>query len=318
MLVTIQSIDINNGIATVTFSNGYTAQSGVFPPAPAPVVVAPSVVTPRPGNIIRGGYFDFIPDGKAKSYADQFGMSYVRMWHTIKWDETLGTSHPTFVRARALQAQGLKTLVVMTPPEKTGAPPADPFVAAKYFAAAGNAAKGAVDAWEIGNEQNLSNYNTSYAAKSTLWISNMLAPAYVELHAQGQFVVSGGWSETLDGIPWMISNGLLKNCDAVGYHPYGWTGADQINRVKAFRNLIGAKPLWLTEWNLHMGGKPNWADDLIVAAAGIAPYVQAVIHFRMVRTTQAAGFGAPFWNDAGTILPTAEFHDKLIAAMSSF
>lgn len=300
----------------VTFDDGSTQTIDV--PTASPVVVTPPPPVFSGGMILRGGYFDGIPDNQAKSYADQFSISMVRIWHTIKWEETLGVSHPTFLRARALQAQGLKVLCVMTPPEKTGAPPDSPDVATKYFQSAEASANGAIDAWEIWNEPNLANYNVTYATSSTRWIKNALAPAYQVLHAASQFVVSGGWSEDLSGIPWMIQNGLIANCDAVGYHPYGGSAAEHIKRVQTMRNLIGNKPLWLTEWNLHESGNAAWADDLIVAANGIKQYVNAVFHFRMVRTTQAAGYAAPFYDDGGTLVQTAGFHDKLIAAMKVF
>lgn len=314
MLATIQTIDIKNSIARINFSDGGYTELGVAYP---PVVPAPN---PVPATaVIRGGYFDSIPDDQAKTYADAFGMSYVRLWHTIKWGEALTPTHPTFVRCRKLQAQGLKTLVVMTPPESTGAPPDASGTAYTYFDNAAHAAVGCVDAWEVWNEPNLVNYNSSYPTAASLWIRNGLLPAYTALKKLNQFVVSGGWSEgPNNGFDYAVSSGLLKFCDAVGYHPYGQNANDQIARVQKVRSMIGNKPLWLTEWNLHMNGLPTWADELIAAAKGIAPLVQAVIHFRMVRTTQAAGFAAPYTLDGNTLLPTAGFNSKLITAMQVF
>ena len=141
------------------------------------------------------------------------------------------------------------------------------------------------------------------------------------MHAQDQYVVGASWSEAgFSQIQYSIDNGYLDACDAVAYHPYGTDALEQSARVMKVRGMIGStKPLWLTEWNLHLNNnKAAWADQLIDAARLIAPYVQAVIHFRMVRTTQAAGYAAPYWLDGSTLLPTAGFSDKLVTALQAF
>jgi hypothetical protein len=314
MKVSINTIDIADGTATIIYSDGSKSTLAAFAPAPPP---------PASG-IIKGGYFDGILNGDAKSYADKFGMGWVRIWHTIKWDERLGSSHPTFLRCRTLQAAGLKTLVVMTPPEQTaagpaGSPPASG-IAAAYFDAAAIAAGGCVDAWEIWNEPNLSQYNARFGYSD--WVKAALIPAYSVLHPRGQFVVSGGWSGTAGPqFQYMIDNGLLTGCDAVGYHPYGSSPADQITKIGDMRHRVGNKPIWLTEWNLHMD-KSNpaaWMQSLLDAAKIIAdgPLVQAIFHFRMVRNTSSAGVAAPYYLDGTTILPAATFSDGTLAAMKA-
>lgn len=303
----------------ITYDDG-TVQV-IDPPDPVP---APAPPPPPPASkIIKGGYFDNIPDNRAKEFADKFGMGWARIWHTIKWDERIGPSHPTIVRADALQKQGLGVLVLCTPPEQTGKPAPTPQIAADYFLAAGKAANNGaypnqnVFAWEIYNEPNLTNYNAEYPTSSTSWLRNALIPGYQALHSLGHFVVSGGWSEGTAGLPWMISNGLLANCDAVGYHPYATSVANHVANVKQMRGLIGDKPLWLTEWNLHMDkNAPDfWMASLQAAATQIAPLVQAVFHFRMVLKDQPAGVAAPL--DL-TCNPRPVWYDGTVKAMGAF
>ncbi len=299
----IQRIQITDTSLILAYDDGTGemrdfVQAPVVPPPPPPVV--------PPSILIKGGYFDGIPDDQAKSYADQFGMTYVRMWHSISdWTVMPAANHPTFVRARKLQSLGLKTLVVFTPPEKqvngtvvtnAGAPPATSGVAQDWFAKAAVAAGGCVNAWEIWNEPNLSQYNSDYAAHASSWVKFALIPAYAALHAAGQFVVSGGWSGGCSAFAYAITNGALSACDAIGYHPYGANVADQLAMVKQMRGMIGDKPMWITEWNLHMDKNipQAWADALLPLAQQVAPLVQALFYFRLVATTQQAGPAGPF------------------------
>jgi hypothetical protein len=219
-----------------------------------------------------------------------------------------------------LHARGYKTLVVFTPPEKTAPIPTDPAVTERWFTAAATAAGGAVDAWEILNEPNLANYNSTYLSCSTCWIKNVLAPAYTALHAAGQFVVSGGWSgnpgDTNGAVAWMIKNGLLRYSDAVGHHPYGFTAEQQIGYVRQMRSLIGSKPLWLTEWNLHgVATDPGtWLSELNKAAALVKSEVQAVFYFKLTENESQAGVSAPFNVDGSKRVP---WYDGTTAAIQT-
>lgn len=287
-----------------------------------PKGVTPSPA-PSPSSLLLGGYFDGIPSGQEKAYADQFGMTVVRSWYEIK-DWTKFPQASDFARHRVIQSQGLKNLVVFTPTQQNGSipagsPPADPNVSATWFKNAAQAANGAVDYWEIWNEPNLTAYNSSYTKTASLWITNTLIPAYAVLHSLGLFVISGGWSGAFEkgfGGDYAINKGLLTNCDAVGFHPYGATAALQLKYISDIRALVGKKPIYLTEWNLHENASnpTGWMDDLKVAAQGIKDQVQAVIHFKMVYNTSQAGVAAPF--DA-SLNKRSVWYDGTVSAMEA-
>lgn len=286
--------------------------------------VAQPVPPPAPiSSIIKGGYFDGIPDNQAESYADQFGMGWVRIWHGYSdYSQPPAANHPTFVRARALQAQGLKVLCVVTPIEKgtstTSMPlvPTNSLTAYDFFSHFADAAGGCIDAFEVLNEPNLQNYNAGYNALANT-VKFIQAPAYRALHGAGQFVVAGAPQEGATNLPYMIQNGFLDCGDAVAFHPYGANHAEQFNRVQNVHNLIGSKPLWVTEWNLHANSAnpADWVQQLQMAASEIKTYVAAVFHFRTVQTSQAAGVAAPF--DV-SLNRRSVWYDGTVAAMGAF
>lgn len=284
-------------VKTIIFESGLRQDINLDP-----IVVEPPPV-PIPTNIILGGYFDGITDSLAKGYANQFGMGWVRTWHAVR-DWTLPPTPAMFERQRRLQAQGLKVLTVFTPIEKSAtgaaypAAPDDTVTVAQYFRAAADAASGAVNAWEILNEPNLSQYNPNYN-QLAMTVNNVLRPAYIGLKDRGQLVVGAPWSGDCSGdnFKYFVAKGFLDTCDIVGYHPYGKTASEQIARVSTMRSRIGnSKPLWLTEWNLHGSASApvSWMAELGIAAAGIRLLVDGVFHFRMTYNTSLAGKAAPF------------------------
>lgn len=297
--------------------------SEVITPAPVPPPPSPAPA-PVQTSIYRGGFFDGIPDQSVIQYATQFGMSWNRLWFGVSdWTKPPASNDPTLIRCRLMKAQGIKVLLVVTPTQgATLSPvplPTDTTMVFDYFSAFADAANGAVDAFEVLNEPNLAVYNSGYTALANT-VKFIQAPAYRALHGAGQFVVVGAPQEGATNLPYMISNGILSCGDAIAYHPYGASVAEQVARVQNVYNLIQNKPLWITEWNFH-GDSNNpaaWAAMLNPGALSIRSMLAAVFYFRMMRTTQAAGPAAPFYNDSGSIIQSAAFHDAALAAMQSF
>jgi hypothetical protein len=309
-------------ITTITFSFDDGSIQTYTPPLSGNINPVTPPPPPPPSGIIKGGYFDGIPDAQAKTIAAPFGMTWVRVWFAIR-DWNTPPVAADFARARMFKAQGFKVLAVFTPLEKTatspaGSPPDNYDQGYNWFSNAAKAADGAVDAWEVWNEPNLSQYNAN--AGFSGWVQTALIPAYAALKSWGQFVVSGGWSGTA-GSPFQyaIDKGLLGACDAVGYHPYGTSVADQVAKVQDMRNRIGSKPLWLTEWNLHMNAKDalTWGTGLAEAARSIKPYVQAVFHFRLYYNTSQAGVAAPYGTTLGQLAKRVPWYDNTVAAMGA-
>lgn len=271
------------------------------------VEVIPAWTPPPPppptSNLILGGYFDGIPDVQARVYADEFNMGWVRVWFGVHdWTQPPTATHSVFQRCRQLRAQGLKVLLVVTPIEarlnggvSVPSAPSETSTVNVWFDRAAQAAGGCVDAWEVMNEPNLSNYNADYNKLGNT-VKFVLQPAYLALKGRDQFVVGASWSGETDSDAWryFISKGYLGTCDAAAIHPYGTSADQQIARVAYARDYIADhKPLWVTEWNLHDQKEATYGQELMKAAAGIKPLVNAVFHFKFTVNTSPAGKFAP-------------------------
>lgn len=310
-------------VARIIFDDG-TEQvvENIIEPVLTPVSIGAGIP-------IIGGFLDGIPDADARSYANTFHLGWVRTWHAIRdWNSPPAAAD--FNRERYLKSLGLKILSVFTPIEAAASPtgiaypsaPTDPTTVQKFFTDAASAAAGAVDAWEVFNEPNLSNYNPNYnALKNT--IGYVLRPAYLGLKSKGQYVIGASWSGdcNTDGFKYFLSGGYLDTCDAVGYHPYGTSPAQQIERVSNMAKLINGRGIWLTEWNLHMDEKTPevWGTSLAAAAYQLRaiPTLDAVFHFRMVRNNSRAGVAAPFLLDNGKIVPRMPWYDYTEHALAT-
>lgn len=297
------------------YDDGTVSVMPTISPVPAPV---PS---PAPiSSMVKGTFVDTSdPVSRDGPLVQQIGCGWVRLWCTISnWNNPPTVASDLFSIERQWKVAGYKTLTVFTPPEVTGSPAPTPATASAWFQAAIATANGAIDAWEIGNEMNLANYNVDYAAHASSWITNMLQPAYQVLHTAGQKIVSGGWSEgPNNGFAYALQKGLLNFCDIVGYHGYGPDAATHISRVMQVRQMVGSKPIWETEFNIHgnVNDPAGWMSELNKAAAGIGGLVQGIFHFKLIQNASAAGVAAPF--DANG-QPRNIWYDGTVAAMNNF
>lgn len=106
----------------------------------------------------------------------------------------------------------------------------------------------AVDRWEIGNEEDSSNY---WKGSLKQYVGDFLAPASAVLHGVGEKVVSGGVSWNPADVQKLVDQGMLRYVDYVGYHPYRSTYADLVTKVAEVKAIADGKPLVATEWNVR-------------------------------------------------------------------
>lgn len=228
------------------------------------------------------------------------GVKWVRIdlgWASLQ--ETRGSYSQWYVdlvdrTVDAARARGIHVLgtLWMTPAWANGGAgtSAPPTSSADYASALGWAAKhwqGRIDAWEVWNEPNL----TDFWSGSTAQYVQLLRAAYpaVKANDPGALVVLGGPSE--NDTNWLAAAyaaGMHGSFDVMSTHPYMgmadaapeqpddgsiWT----ISHVGAVHNLMvqngdGSKPIWFTEfgWSSHdnWAGVENWNRGVTAAEQG--------------------------------------------------
>jgi len=120
-----------------------------------------------------------------------------------------------------------------------------------------------VDRWEIGNEEDSSNY---WKGNFKQYVGQFLAPAASVLHSVGEKVVSGGVSWNPADVQKLVDQGMLRYVDYVGYHPYRTNYNDLVQKVAQVKEIAQGKPLVATEWNVRGhekdASKNAWANDV--------------------------------------------------------
>jgi hypothetical protein len=162
--------------------------------------------------------------------------------------------------------------------------------AKRFFTNAEKSSNGILDFWEMINEPNLPKYWNGSLKEC---VENVMKPAYEVLHSKGEIVVGASISEDTKKIEEILKYGYLNYCDYANYHPYKNTPKDHIAAVKKAKQIVGNKPLLLTEWNMHAkwGGLSyqEWADSLSFVYANIREYINGAWYYRSVVGGQFAG-----------------------------
>lgn len=192
------------------------------------------------------------------------------------------------------RARGLRVLVTawLTPPWANGGagerhPPTDPADYARFLTWAAERYEGRVDAWEIWNEPNLTEFWKGDVAR----YASLLEAAYPAVKAgdPGALVVLGGpaYNDT-DFLAALYDLGIQGSFDVMATHPYqGFANAPPetpddgtrgtLAHVGAVRDLMvahgdGGLPIWFTEfgWSAHptAPGAPNWQWGVTEAEQG--------------------------------------------------
>lgn len=136
---------------------------------------------------------------------------------------------------------------------------------------------GLVDAWEVGNEMNLSKY---FAGTAQQYV-NTLAVAYASLRGR-EPVIAAGPSGLADAKYWraLLDSGMEDHCDRVNLHPYRQHPDQVVQLVDEFRRLIH-KPLWITEIGLSSDrGEATKAAFLAQLLPQLASRAERVFWYR--------------------------------------
>lgn len=138
-----------------------------------------------------------------------------------------------------------------------------------------------VDAWEIGNEPNLTKY---YAGSPESYIQT-LATTYQQLQGDAP-VVAAGPSGAASSSYWqaLLDNGLERYCDRVNLHPYRNQPQQVVRLVDDFLGRV-QKPLWITELGLSadVGGEQVKADFVAQVLPLLATRVEKLFWYRGVQ-----------------------------------
>jgi hypothetical protein len=166
----------------------------------------------------------------------------------------------------------------------------------------------------MNNEPNLK-YNPAtgggyWGSDLKTFITNFQKPAYEVLHSHGEYVVSAAIAGSTGGVKTLVDNGLLSVTDAVAFHPYGDANtaikstAEHISKIQTVSDMIGNKPLFITEWNIHNkggGSMADWAGAFDDMYAGIKGCVTGVWYYPpMVVEGTMAGPSGIFKRDSTT------------------
>ncbi len=141
-----------------------------------------------------------------------------------------------------------------------------------------------VDAWEVGNEPNLTKYFTG----SPEAYVRMLADAY-EILSGRALVIAAGPSGAAKPEYWqaLLDADLEHYCDRVNIHPYQKNPGRVLNQVDDFKSRV-TKPLWITELGLPTKGnseldKANFTSILLPE---LQSRVETLLWYRSIQGNQ--------------------------------
>jgi hypothetical protein len=214
-------------------------------------------------------------------------ISAVRPWLTPNWSRP--PTIASFTKYKAFHDAGIKICPVW---HTNTVPTYDQ--AKNFFSKAAEAANGCIDYWEIINEPNLSIYwPANYLPQ---YVKQCLKGAYDALNPLGQKVVgaplcSMGIVHDTISIKILKDNGYLDYCHIPGFHAYGETEKDHIDRARNAASLFG-KRIFQTEWNLHGGGSSetpqSWSSHFQKMLDGTRDILYGYLYYRIKPNTQNA------------------------------
>jgi len=248
----------------------FTVTKGSTPQPPLPINV------PLFG-IVTGTKHDF--NGLNKAFKD-VGVKSLRVWIGVDWNQA-----PSFDYLKPFKNAGYSICACFT---TTDVPTPDQVT--KYFTDAVKNSNGIIDFWEMINEPNLSKY---WNGSLKDCVEKVMKPAFAVLDSKGQKVVGAAISEDTKKLEEILSYGYLNYCHYVAFHPYKNTPKEHIANVKKAKALVGNKPLFITEWNMHanLGGlsEQEWADSLDFVYQSIRDYIFGAWYYRSVVGGEFAG-----------------------------
>jgi len=151
-------------------------------------------------------------------------------------------------------------------------------------------ATGAIDYWEIGNEPNQKSF---WKGSPSQYVNNLLKPAYEVLHPAGEKVLGAGPTWDANFAKTLVSLGYNNYCDYAGFHPYGPSPQEVLNRATAAKAAYQGKPMIFTEWNVRgsEGNFSQWASEVDQARKLIAHSAEIACYFPFTVGSTMAGKG---------------------------
>lgn len=141
-----------------------------------------------------------------------------------------------------------------------------------------------VDAWEVGNEPNLSKY---FLGSPQDYVQ-LLAHAY-EILSGDTLVVAAGPSGASKPDYWqaLLDANLEAYCDRLNLHPYQKNPGRVLNLVDDFKSRIN-KPLWITELGLstEVNGEDGKADFTAILLSELQSRVETLLWYRSIQGEQ--------------------------------
>ncbi|AGY56703.1 glycosyl hydrolase [Gloeobacter kilaueensis] len=249
-----------------------------------PVEAAPVVLGLNVGTELSLGRFNL----RLLDLYQAAGVSWLRVWYNWAVIEPVQgrfQAEPIAQALRLAKDRGFKILFVIwgTPAHAgsgdLGAVPRPAALAAYCRYLQANFAS-LVDAWEVGNEPNLSKY---FAGSAAQYVETLQA-AYTVLKGNLP-VVAAGPSGMAGPAYWdaLFAAGLEAGCDRVNLHPYRQKPEQVLALVDDFKSRAH-KPLWITELGLSAdGGEQAKADFLTRVLPALASRAELTFWYRGIQ-----------------------------------
>jgi hypothetical protein len=210
----------------------------------------------------------------------------VRLWWGMNsWGNRAGNW--SVAEAAALHAAGFKVIMNLG----TADVPTYAQAAAFYnYVKNKPGALRSVDYWEIDNEPNQRGFWKGTPAE---YVNNVLKPAWDVLHPAGAKILGAGPTWDANFAKLLVSLGYNKYCDYAGFHPYGPSPQEVLNRALAAKAAYQGKPMIFTEWNVR-GAENNpalWGQEIDQARKLIAHVAEIACYFPFTVGTSMAGKG---------------------------
>jgi hypothetical protein len=210
----------------------------------------------------------------------------IRMWWGMNtWNNRGGNW--AVKEAQALHGAGFKVIMTFSVADVPSYQQAkDFFTYAKNKAGA----SGAIDYWEIGNEPNQKSF---WKGSPSQYVNNLLKPAYEVLHPTGEKVLGAGPTWDANFAKTLVSLGYNNYCDYAGFHPYGPSPQEVLNRATAAKAAYQGKPMIFTEWNVRgsEGNFSQWASQVDQARKLISHVAEIACYFPFTVGSTMAGKG---------------------------
>ena len=282
-----------------------------------PVYVAPAkaVATPKAAlatsttvtpNVVSGYYDGINVTGGADAdrvipKLRELGVTGVRIWvGMLTWSHR--GNGQAFIQAKKYHDAGFKVMVNVGVEETSSESNYQGFFNwlknCKYFKSA--------DMIQVGNEPD--HYKSWHGGLDGYM--KVLKIAWKTLHPTGMKILGAGPTYDVEACKGLVKLGYLNYVDYAGFHPYGTSAAQVIERLKGARAAYGSKPLIVSEWNIRgQTSSTAWANELKKARAQMARYCNASYYFSLVKGGTMAGAAGVFANTSWT--PNGPFYGAI-------